>query len=115
MIRMTLEACGYTVLDTGPGADAIALAQPAAPPVHLLVTEVDVPGMRDHELTAPAMARYAESPCLYIVDAVAEMDLRQRLANGGLAVLHKPFTPAALAQKVREVLDQQDNAPKQGE
>jgi two-component system cell cycle sensor histidine kinase/response regulator CckA len=105
--RRTLEACGYTVLDASTGAEALRLVEQSARRVHLLVTEVDIPYMSGRQLAAHVTARYAGIPCLYIVDALDEADLHYHQEAEEIAVLHKPFTPAALVQKVREVLDSQ--------
>jgi CheY-like chemotaxis protein len=105
--RRTLEACGYTVLEAGTEEEARRLVRQSRRFVHLLVTAVDVPRTSGRQRAAQGTVRGTNLKRLYLVDEGDDAGLRQRHGEGGVAVLQKPFTPAALAQKVREVLDSQ--------
>ena len=99
--RRTLEACGYAVLDANTGKDALELIEHSGQPVHVLVTEVVLPGMTGPQLAAQVTARYAAVKLLYIADSLEEADA-QGLGTRGVVILQKPVTPALLAQQVRE-------------
>lgn len=105
LTRHILRGCGYTVLDARDGADALRVAAEYRGKIDLLVSDVVMPGLSGRALAA----RLAETrPGLKVVflsgytdDAVVHHGIRET----EVAFVQKPFTGAALAQKVREVLD----------
>ncbi|MBR9988430.1 MAG: response regulator, partial [Gemmatimonadetes bacterium] len=100
-----LERKGYTVMEADSGSAAIRLFGGMAPSIALLVTDVVMPGMNGVELAGQLRAIKPDLPILftsgYPADAIEQMGGLQP----GTAFLEKPFTPASLAQKVRDVLD----------
>jgi PAS domain S-box-containing protein len=103
--REMLEALGYRVLDAGSGAQALRIAGEHTGRIHLLVTDVVMPGMNGAELAARFLAIRPDARVIYtsgytddaILDLTAGADLD--------AFLQKPYTASALGRKVREVLD----------
>ena len=98
---------GYTVLEAGDGAEAaLRLAAEHAGPIHLLVTDVVMPGMGGREVAEDWPARQP-GPAGAVRERVHGR--RGRPARGParrpIHFLQKPFTPTALAGKVRAVLD----------
>jgi PAS domain S-box-containing protein len=103
--RLTLETHGYTVLDGGCGAEALAAAARHPGPVHLLVTDVVMPGMGGRELAESLRARHPGLKVLYVSGYTDDAVVRHGIVEATDAFLQKPFSPLALARKVRAILD----------
>jgi hypothetical protein len=101
----SLQMRGYIVLQACSGREALMISKRYKGPIHLLLTDVMMPQMTGPELVnhltplRPTMNILLMSG--YPHDALTPEDIRTQ----GLAFLPKPFTPEALARKVREVLD----------
>jgi CheY-like chemotaxis protein len=100
VIRGTLEMCGYTVLTSGNGREALDLLERQAGPVQLLVTDVVLP-----ESLGPEVAERVRERCPGIRTLYISGYTESALPVADAAFLQKPFTPLTLARKVREVLD----------
>jgi CheY-like chemotaxis protein len=100
-----LAAEGYSVLEAGDGAAAEVVAARHDGPIHLLLTDVVMPGLSGSQLAQRIAALRPAIRVLYMSgytdDAIVHMDVLAK----GIAFLEKPFAPEALARKVREVLD----------
>ena len=88
------------------GLPALAMAATHPFPIHLVVTDVVMPGMRGPEVVARLLARQPSLRVLYISGYTD--DVMTEPGSGGLGgpLLEKPFTPQALAARVRAVLDE---------
>jgi two-component system cell cycle sensor histidine kinase/response regulator CckA len=95
LVEKLLVMKGYDVLSAASPADAISVSRNHEGAIHVLVTDVVMPGMNGREL---ARALYMSG---YTDAAVT----RHGLLEPGTAFLSKPFTPDALARKLREVLE----------
>ncbi|HEY3205028.1 MAG TPA: response regulator [Thermoanaerobaculia bacterium] len=100
----TLQGLGYTVLDAGCGSDALDIARRSSGPVDLILTDVVMPEMSAAELTARLRRIRPQARLLYMSGYTDEAIVRHDVLAPGTAFLQKPFTPASLARKVREVL-----------
>jgi CheY-like chemotaxis protein len=100
-----LEKLGYTVLDAENAAMALAAAQEHAGPIHLLVADVVMPGASGRELARELEKSRADTKVLYVSGYTDDAIVHHGMLEPGLNFLQKPFTPAVLARKVREVLD----------
>lgn len=101
----TLRLYGYTVLEARHGIEALQSATQHAGPIHLLVTDVVMPGMSGSEVAAHLSSQRPGVKVLY-TSGYAEAGIVQHgVLDPGIAFLRKPFTPKALACAVREVLD----------
>ncbi|HTQ80189.1 MAG TPA: response regulator, partial [Thermoanaerobaculia bacterium] len=100
-----LEDRGYLVLAAGDGLQALTLAAQHDGPLHLLVTDVVLPGMSGQELARELVSLRRETRVIFTTgypeDVVAEERLR---GDGPCSVLKKPFTSQALMQLIQEVL-----------
>jgi len=105
LTKRVLEARGYTVLAARNGAEALEIVGRHATQIHLMITDVVMPGMNGRELAQLACARRSDLKVLYVSGYTGEAVLQHRLLEPGVAFLQKPFTPDALARKTREVLD----------
>lgn len=103
--RVSLEASGYTVLEAPDGDSALRLATAHPEPIHLLVTDVVMPGMSGPELATTLRALRPEIRVLFLSGYTDDVALLEGVAEGGEAFLQKPFTPLGFARKVRSVLD----------
>jgi two-component system, cell cycle sensor histidine kinase and response regulator CckA len=100
-----LERYGYTVLDAPSSGAALALAGSCPGPIHLLLTDVVMPGMSGRELAEQFTARRPGVRVLYMSGYTDDAVVRHGVLRPGVAYLQKPFTPDVLARKVREILD----------
>jgi CheY-like chemotaxis protein len=106
LARQALELSGYTVLEASCGPEALELCQQLARPIHLLVTDVVMPGgMNGRELAEQLRSLRPELKVLFISGYTNEAIVHHGVLGSGYFFLQKPFTPYLLMQKVREVLD----------
>jgi two-component system cell cycle sensor histidine kinase/response regulator CckA len=103
-IEEALLTHGYTVLSAPEGQAALALAEAHEGPIHLLVTDMAMPGMSGRELAEQLFTRSETLKILYISGYVTDEDVGTRLGWQGAAFLRKPFTIDALLTQVRALL-----------
>jgi two-component system, cell cycle sensor histidine kinase and response regulator CckA len=104
--RLVLEQCGYKILEARNGVDALAICEKFKAPIHLLATDVVMPKMSGRELAERLKMLRPEIEVLYLSGYMDDAVIRHGVSAASVPFLQKPFTPVALAQKVREVLDQ---------
>jgi PAS domain S-box-containing protein len=100
-----LRRCGYTLLAAGHGEEAVRISSAFGGPIDLLVTDVVMPGMSGIELAGRLTASIPSLKVIYITGYTATSLDRAGILKAGVNLLQKPFSPASLAKKVREVLD----------
>ncbi len=105
LARKMLAAHGYTILAAPSGADALELAASHAGPIHLLVTDVVLPGISGRELAARFESVRPGLKVLYTSGYTDEAVVHHGVLDAGIAFLQKPFSSGSLARKVRETLD----------
>jgi CheY-like chemotaxis protein len=106
LARRVLEMSGYTVLEAGYGGEALRLCQQHSEPIHLLLTDIVMPGgLNGRELAERLLRLRPELKVLYMSGYTDETIVPHEIIEPGLFFLQKPFTPKVLIQKVREVLD----------
>ena len=105
LAREYLELQGYTVIDAGDPATAILISNAHAGPIHLLLTDVVMPGMTGRELANHLSPRRPEMRVLYMSGYTENAIGRNGTLDEGITLLQKPFTLLTLKAKVREVLD----------
>ena len=101
-----LKSNGYRLLEAGSGPEALSLSRDHAGPIHLLVTDVVMPAMTGRELATLLIETRPSMRVLYVSGYTADVLGREGALDSGVAYLAKPFTPAQLSIKVREVLGQ---------
>jgi len=96
---------GYRVLSASRGQEAVDMLARAGEPVHLLVTDVVMPGMNGRELAERLRLKIPGLKVLYISGYTPEEVTRRGVPATDSAFLQKPFSAAVLLRTVREVLD----------
>ncbi|MCB4757561.1 MAG: response regulator, partial [Elusimicrobia bacterium] len=98
LVRKILHQQGYNVLEAHHGMEALLIYEQCKEPIHLLLTDTIMPQMNGHELAERLNSLQPGIKIIYISGytdrAIVDVDF-----------LEKPFSPEALAKKVREVLD----------
>jgi CheY-like chemotaxis protein len=104
LVRYLLEQGGYTVLIAAEGGEALNAAAAFREPIHLLITDVVMPGMSGTVLAERLLAIHPEMKVLYMSGYSDDLVFRHGFSDERASFLQKPFLPADLAQKVREAL-----------
>jgi two-component system cell cycle sensor histidine kinase/response regulator CckA len=105
LTRDILASEGYTVLESRDVEDAIRIAEHQDGTIHLLLTDVVMPHMSGRAL-ADAVKRFQpDVKVLYMSGYTDDAIIHHGVLDPGIALLQKPFSPAALGRKAREVLD----------
>ena len=97
-----LSKQGYKVLEAANGNDALQLCEKDMGPIHLIVTDMIMPGMSGTELTERLTVLYPEIKVLYMSGYT---DNRVIFRADDTNYIQKPFTVEGLARKVRDVLN----------
>jgi PAS domain S-box-containing protein len=100
-----LEMHGYRVLVAGEAEEACRLSEGHAGRIDLLLTDVVMPGKSGRELATLLAEQRPELRVIYMSGYTADAIVSQGVLEPEIMFLQKPYTPAALALKVREVLD----------
>jgi len=101
VVREALKLSGYEVLEARGGAQAVELARAHRAAIHLVLTDVVMPGLSGPETARRVLALHPEARVLF-------MSGHPRVDGDpgrGAPLLQKPVSPDALARRVREVLD----------
>ena len=105
LVHETLRLHGYTVLEARHGIEALLTSARYAGSIHLLLTDVVMPQMSGPEVAEKILTVRPEIKVLYMSGYPDHPVFDQGSVSRQTGVLAKPFSPHALAQKVREVLD----------
>jgi len=100
-----LTSLGYDVVVAGGGQEALLLAEAWHGPIHLLLTDVVMPGISGPNLARRLAASHPGMKVLFLSGYTDEYIVRHHGLEPGIALLQKPFTTETLSRKVREVLD----------
>ena len=103
--RRALEAQGYVVLAASDAAAALRVVERHGGTIHLLLTDVVMPGMSGRDLADRLTAQRPGIRVLYMSGYPGDAVVQHGTLPSGSAFLQKPFSPDGLARKVRDVLD----------
>jgi len=103
--RRALEAQGYVVLAASDATSALRLVERHGGMIHLLLTDVVMPGMSGRDLADQLAVRRPGTRVLYMSGYPGDAVVQHGELPVGSAFLQKPFSPDSLARKVRDVLD----------
>lgn len=99
-----LKKFGYQTLEARSGSDALLIAEKQAGPIHLMLTDMVMPGMTGKLLAERLRPTRPEMKVVYMSGYTADVITRQGILEPGIEFIEKPFSPGALARKVRTVL-----------
>lgn len=106
LVAQVLQTCGYTVLLAAHGAEALQVGRAHAPAaIHLLLTDVVMPGIDGPTLAEQIRAQFPAIKVLFMSGYHNHPALPLADQAAGEGLLYKPFSPAVLAQRVRARLD----------
>ena len=100
-----LRKQGYKVLEASDGGKAFLLCEEYKEPIHLILTDVVMPGMGGRDLVERLKRIHSEARALYMSGYTDNVILHHGILEKGIDFIQKPFTLETLARKVREVLD----------
>ena len=101
-----LEKNGYRVLEASNGEEALHIVQKQnGNPIHLVVTDVVMPGMNGRQLVDRLVSLWPQIKALYMSGYTNDAIAHHGVLDPGIAYIQKPFTPDDLTLKVRKVLD----------
>ena len=100
-----LRRQGYNILDGSYGDKAFNVCRQHKGPIHLLVTDVVMPGMDGRALSESLSQLHPEMKVLYMSGYTDDAIIHHGVMDKGMNFIQKPFTVNGLANKVREVLD----------
>ena len=106
LAMLALQMHGYTVLSARDGNDALRVAGKHEGNIDMLVTDVVMPGMSGRELAEKLGPKFPHMKTLFISGYTDDAIIRNGLVQEEIAFLLKPFSPLALAKKVRAVFDE---------
>ncbi|MGA7696899.1 MAG: ATP-binding protein [Candidatus Sulfotelmatobacter sp.] len=105
LARQFLEKQGYRVIEAADGAVAMQIAVAHEGVIHLLLTDVIMPGMNGRELAQRVSEIRPNTKVLYMSGYTENVIGHNGTLDAGVRLLQKPFTLSSLKSKVREVLD----------
>ena len=115
LVCETLVREGYKVLDFADPVEARRRSEQNKGPIHLLITDVVMPKLSGRELAGQLMRRRTSMKVLYMSGYTDNAVMNSGILQTEVAFLQKPFTPAALTEKVREVLEETGKSRQAGE
>ncbi len=105
LTRRVLLGCGYCVLEAPDGETALQVAARHDGPIHLLLTDVVMPGMGGRPLAERLRAMHPTAKVLFVSGYTDDAVVRHGILEDRVQFLQKPFSPVALALKLRDVMD----------
>ncbi|HEV2398469.1 MAG TPA: PAS domain S-box protein [Candidatus Sulfotelmatobacter sp.] len=105
LTRIFLEGYGYRVLEAGSADEALQVAERFPAKIHLLLTDVIMPGMSGRQLAEKILGKRSETKIVYMTGYTDDMVVQHKVLEPGVQLLQKPFTKVELGQKVRAILD----------
>lgn len=105
LTQQYLQAQGYTVFEAADPNIALQISNAHSGPIHLLLTDVIMPGMNGRELAQRITAARAETRVLYMSGYTENAIGHNGTLDAGINLLQKPFTLPALRARVRQALD----------
>ncbi|HEX8724629.1 MAG TPA: PAS domain-containing protein, partial [Gemmatimonadaceae bacterium] len=105
LAERALTAAGYAVLTAETGEEGAAVLEAHRGEVHLMLTDVVLPGMSGRELAAQVAPLYPDVRVLFTSGYTDDTVLRHGVTDQTARFLAKPYTVAELTRKVREALD----------
>lgn len=106
LVQSLLKSHGYGVLQAASGAEALDLISRYPHPLHLILTDVVMPGMNGRELADRLALLRPDLKILYMSANPGDILAQDNDQSSSPSYLRKPFTVQALLMRVRDLLDQ---------
>jgi len=113
LARIYLDKLGYTVIEARNGTEALAVAAEHQGTIHLLFTDVVMPGMNGSELYRKMSRNHPDLQVLYMSGYTDNVIAHRGVLDEGIHFLQKPFDLEKLGRKLREVLEDDTSASPQ--
>jgi DNA-binding response OmpR family regulator len=110
LIRTILSGTGYTVLEARDGMEAWEIARRHKGPIHMLVTDVVMPRMGGRELANLFANQRTGAKVLFLSGYTDDAIVRHGVLEAGVEFLQKPFRPGELVQRIRTILNGENQA-----
>ena len=110
LAEMFLKESGYRILSAPDGQQALQIARQHFGPIHLLLTDVVMPGMNGRVLGERLAPTQPSMKVLYMSGYTDSFIAGHGVLEPGTQLLHKPFTEETLTRRVRELLDAKPDA-----
>jgi signal transduction histidine kinase len=104
LVRDVLLAQGYTVLEAENGEVALHKSQAYPDPIHLLVTDVVMPGIPGRAVAEQLVTQRPQMQVLFMSGYTDDAVLQYGVLHASMNFIQKPFTPEVLVQKIRDIL-----------
>jgi two-component system cell cycle sensor histidine kinase/response regulator CckA len=103
-----LKRQGYKILEAANGGEALLICEKHRGEIHLMLTDIVMPGMSGRELAERLLQLHPEMKVLYMSGYPYHAVMRHGILGEEPNFIQKPFSLQALVNKVREVLDQKE-------
>ena len=107
LVRKVLQQKGYSVIDARDGDEGVRFAMASTNPIHLVITDVVMPGLNARVMVDRIRHRWPAVRVLFMSGYHDDDVMLRKLANAEVEFLQKPFLPYELAEKVRLVLERE--------
>jgi signal transduction histidine kinase len=105
LVCRALAASGYRVLEAAEGAEALDLADRHEGPIHLLLSDMIMPGLSGKDVADAMRLRRPDTPVLFMSGHTRDVLGSRGMLDQATALMQKPFGPTELLRRVREVID----------
>ncbi|MEX2178334.1 MAG: ATP-binding protein [Gemmatimonadaceae bacterium] len=105
LVSRILRQYGYAVIEAASGEEATMLAEKEAGPIHLLLTDIVMPGMTGPALARDMLSWHPALRVLFMSGYAEKAIVREGLRHPSAGFIEKPFSPETLAREVRRALD----------
>lgn len=104
LLSRVLRQYGYHILEAMDGRQAMEIAAQYEKKIHLMITDVVMPGMNGRELADALQAEKPETRVLYMSGYASSVIAHHGILDTGMSFIQKPISPKILARKIQEVL-----------
>ena len=104
LVAETLRSLGYSVIEATDGQSALMVAREFSGEIHLLLTDMMMPGMNGADLAKWLKIDRPSIRVLYMTAYTTETIVRQGFLEPGVECIRKPFTAEMLAARIHEAL-----------
>ena len=105
MLTEILKDLGYLVIHAGDSEEAMKISKKFNNKIHLLLTDLILPGLNGRELSEQLAKKRKDMKVLFISGYSDDVIAKHGMIDEGLSFMQKPFTASSLGMKIREVLE----------